>query len=240
MFLVFIWKQKIYYKSRKSFPLLHNSTPCFSHCKRLKMKAFVRGLIARANLEMPKIQRKWAWKESAGFGGVTPPPPPPEKGLENLTVADVLLTKDTDGGGGGKVDTLISCRTNDTVFDAVKNMAKHNIGSLVVLRPGDQQYIAGIVTERDYMKKIIGAGRSSKVTKVGEVMTDESKLVSVSSGTNIIKAMQLMSENHIRHVPVIDGKIVGMISMVDVVRAIVDHQNGELKRLNQFIKGDYY
>lgn len=86
------------------------------------MKAFVRGLIARANLEMPKIQRKWAWKESAGFGGVTPPPPPPEKGLENLTVADVLLTKDTDGGGGGKVDTLISCRTNDTVFDAVKNV----------------------------------------------------------------------------------------------------------------------
>nr|VDD59857.1 unnamed protein product [Brassica oleracea] len=213
---------------------------CLSSFDTKPMKAFVRGLIARANLEMPKIQRKWAWKESAGFGGVTPPPPPPEKGLENLTVADVLLTKDTDGGGGGKVDTLISCRTNDTVFDAVKNMAKHNIGSLVVLRPGDQQYIAGIVTERDYMKKIIGAGRSSKVTKVGEVMTDESKLVSVSSGTNIIKAMQLMSENHIRHVPVIDGKIVGMISMVDVVRAIVDHQNGELKRLNQFIKGDYY
>lgn len=47
-------------------------------------------------------------------------------------------------------------------------------------------------------------------------------------------------ENHIRHVPVIDGKIVGMISMVDVVRVVVDHQNGELKRLNQFIKGDYY
>ncbi|KAL1200938.1 CBS domain-containing protein CBSX3 [Cardamine amara subsp. amara] len=115
-------------------------------------------------------------------------------------------------------------------------MAKHNIGSLVVLKPGDQQYIAGIVTERDYMKKIIGAGRSSKLTKVREVMTDENKLVTVSSGTNIIKAMQLMSENHIRHVPVIDG----LISMVDVVRAIVDHQNGELKRLNQFIKGDYY
>ncbi|CAA7048025.1 unnamed protein product [Microthlaspi erraticum] len=200
------------------------------------MKAFVRGLLARANYEVPKIQRKWEWKESAGFGCVTSSPPP-EKGLENLTVADVLLTKDTDGG---KVDTWISCRTNDTVYDAVKNMAKHNIGSLVVLRPGDHQYIAGIVTERDYMKKIIGAGRSSKFTKVGEVMTDESKLVTVSSGTNIIKAMQLMSENHIRHVPVIDGKIVGLISMVDVVRAIVDHQNGELKRLNQFIKGDYY
>ncbi|KAG7594331.1 CBS domain [Arabidopsis thaliana x Arabidopsis arenosa] len=193
------------------------------------MKAFVRGLLARAN-EVPKIHQR---KVSAGFGCVTSPPPP-EKGLENLTVADVLSTKDTD------VDTWISCRTSDTVSDAVKNMAKHNIGSLVVLKPGDQQYIAGIVTERDYMKKIIGAGRSSKLTKVGEVMTDESKLITVSSGTNIIKAMQLMSENHIRHVPVIDGKIVGLISMVDVVRAIVDHQNGELKRLNQFIKGDYY
>ncbi|ESQ30882.1 hypothetical protein EUTSA_v10011792mg [Eutrema salsugineum] len=200
------------------------------------MKGFVRGLLARANYEMPKIQRKWEWMESAGFGGVTSSPPP-EKGLENLTVADVLLTKDNDDG---MADTWISCRTNDTVFDAVKNMAKHNIGSLVVLKPGEQQCIAGIVTERDYMKKIIEAGRSSKVTKVGEVMTDESKLVTVSSGTNIIKAMQLMSDNHIRHVPVVDGKIVGMISMVDVVRAIVDHQTGELKRLNQFIKGDYY
>ncbi|VVA92701.1 unnamed protein product, partial [Arabis nemorensis] len=139
------------------------------------MKAFVRGLLARAYEDPRKVwnQKKWEWKESAGFGCVTsptPPPPPPEKGLENLTVADVLMIKDTDGG---KVETWISCRTNDTVFDAVKNMAKHNIGSLVVLKPGDQQCIAGIVTERDYMKKIIGAGRSSKVTKVGEVMTDE-------------------------------------------------------------------
>ncbi|KFK36154.1 hypothetical protein AALP_AA4G085000 [Arabis alpina] len=203
------------------------------------MKAFMRGLLARA-YEDPRKMWNQKWKESAGFGCVTSPPsppPPPEKGLENLTVADVLMIKDTDGA---KVETWISCRTNDTVFDAVKNMAKHNIGSLVVLKPGDQQCIAGIVTERDYMKKIIGAGRSSKVTRVGEVMTDESKLVTVSTGTNIIKAMQLMSENQIRHVPVIDGKIVGMISMVDVVRAILDHQNGEVKRLNQFIKGDYY
>ncbi|EOA38555.1 hypothetical protein CARUB_v10010365mg [Capsella rubella] len=192
------------------------------------MRAFVRGLLARA-YEIPKIQRK----VTAGFGCVTWPPPP-EKGLENLTVADVLSIKETD------FNTWMSCRTNDTVFDAVKNMAKHNIGSLVVLKPGDQQNIAGIVTERDYMKKIIWAGRSSKLTKVGEVMTDESNLITVSSGTNIIKAMQLMSDHHIRHVPVIDGKIVGLISMVDVVRAIVDHQNGELKRLNQFIKGDYY
>jgi len=75
------------------------------------MKAFVRGLLARAN-EVPKIHQR---KVSAGFGCLTSPPPP-EKGLENLTVADVLSTKDTD------IDTWISCRTNDTVSDAVKNV----------------------------------------------------------------------------------------------------------------------
>lgn len=84
------------------------------------MKAFVRGLLARAYEDPRKVwnQKKWQWKESAGFGCVTSTPPP-EKGLENLTVADVLMIKDTDGG---KVETWISCRTNDTVFDAVKNV----------------------------------------------------------------------------------------------------------------------
>ncbi|KAF5747124.1 Cystathionine beta-synthase family protein [Tripterygium wilfordii] len=66
-----------------------------------------------------------------------------EKGLENVTVADVLLTK-----GEENIGSWISCLTNDTIEDAIKNMAEHNIGSLVVLKPGDQQHIAGIITER--------------------------------------------------------------------------------------------
>ncbi|XWS24380.1 hypothetical protein CRYUN_Cryun28dG0097000 [Craigia yunnanensis] len=99
----------------------------------------------------------------------------------------------------------------------MKNMVKHNIGSLVVLKPGEQQHIAGIITERDYLKKIIGQGRSPKYTRIGEIMT----------------------ENHIRHVTVIDGKIIGLVSIVHVVRAVVEQQNGELKRLNEFIKGEY-
>ncbi|XP_039033260.1 CBS domain-containing protein CBSX3, mitochondrial-like [Hibiscus syriacus] len=158
-----------------------------------------------------------------------------EKGLENMTVADVLMTK-----GEATVGSWISCRINDNVDDAMKNMAQHNIGSLVVLKPGDQQHIAGIITERDYLRKIIGQGRSPKYTRVGEIMTNEEKLITVKSDTSILQAMQLMTDNHIRHVPVIDGRLVGMVSIVDVVRAVVEQQNGELNRLNSFIKGDYY
>ncbi|XP_042487629.1 CBS domain-containing protein CBSX3, mitochondrial-like [Macadamia integrifolia] len=158
-----------------------------------------------------------------------------QKGIENTTVAEVLTTK-----GEEKNDSVLWCRTDDTVYDAVKKMADNNVGSLVVLRPGEQKLIAGIITERDYLKKIIAQGRSSKYTRVAEIMTNESKLITVSSDTNILQAMQLMTDNHIRHVPIIDGKIVGMISIVDVVRAVVEQQNQEVKRLNEFIKGDYY
>ncbi|KAJ6920710.1 hypothetical protein NC651_014330 [Populus alba x Populus x berolinensis] len=169
------------------------------------------------------------------FGRVTSSLPVREKGLENLKVADVLMTKGED-----KIGSLLWCRTTDSVYDAVENMAKNNIGSLVVLKPGEQELIAGIITERDYMRKIIAQGRSSKYTRVGEIMTDENKLVTVTSDTSILQAMQLMTDHHIRHVPVIDGKIVGMVSIVDVVRAVVEQQGGELKRLNEFIKGEYY
>ncbi|PIN13080.1 hypothetical protein CDL12_14306 [Handroanthus impetiginosus] len=159
----------------------------------------------------------------------------PQKGLQNTKVAQVLMTK-----GDEKVGSWLWCRTNDTVYDAVKQMAQNNIGSLVVLKPGEQQLIAGIFTERDYLRKVIVQDRSSKYTKVGEIMTDEDKLITVTSDTNVLHAMQLMTENHIRHVPVIDGKIVGMISIVDVVRAVLEQQQGEVKSLNQFIQGDYY
>ncbi|XP_027091135.1 CBS domain-containing protein CBSX3, mitochondrial isoform X3 [Coffea arabica] len=161
--------------------------------------------------------------------------PMQHKGLENVTVAEVLMTK-----GGEKAGSWLSCRADDTVYDAVKQMAQNNIGSLVVLKPGQQQLIAGILTERDYLRKVVVQDRSSKYTRVGEIMTDQDNLVTVTSDTNILHAMQLMTENHIRHVPVIDGKIAGMISIVDVVRAVVEQQSGDMKRLNEFIRGEYY
>ncbi|GFP98417.1 CBS domain-containing protein cbsx3 mitochondrial [Phtheirospermum japonicum] len=142
--------------------------------------------------------------------------------------------------GEEKVGSWLWCRTNDTVYDVVKRMAQNNIGSLVVLKPGEQQLIAGIFTERDYLRKMILHDRASKYMKVGEIMTNQDNLITVTSDTSILQAMQLMTENHIRHIPVIDRRIVGMISIVDVVRAVLEQQHEEVKRLNEFIKGDYY
>ncbi|XP_023546014.1 CBS domain-containing protein CBSX3, mitochondrial-like isoform X1 [Cucurbita pepo subsp. pepo] len=188
----------------------------------------------------------------------------PLKGLENITVAEIV-SRNGDGSIGS---SWLSCSADDAAIDTVQNvaslirfrhfqkarklfllrrlrkfsllqMARNNVGSLVVLKPEGQQ-IAGIVTEGDYLKKIIADGRCPIYTKVGEIMTCEDKLVTVTSDTNILKAMQLMTENRIRHVPVIDGKLVGMISVVDVVKAVVKQQNGELERLNEYIKGESY
>ncbi|KAM2491332.1 hypothetical protein PS1_043008 [Malus domestica] len=115
-------------------------------------------------------------------------PPAQEKGLENVTVADVLATK-------GNVETgpWLWCHTNDAVIDAVKNMAKQNIGSLLVLKPGEHQHIAGIITERDYLRKVIAQERSPIYTRVGEIMTNENQLITVTSDMNVLQAMQLMT-----------------------------------------------
>ncbi|XP_038884780.1 CBS domain-containing protein CBSX3, mitochondrial [Benincasa hispida] len=170
--------------------------------------------------------------EGSELGG---DPSSPLKGLKNITVAEIVSRR----GDGSIGSSWLTCKAEDTAIDAVQNMARNNIGSLVVLK-SEGEHIAGIVTEQDYLKKIIADGRSPIYTKVGEIMTREDKLVTVTSDTNILKAVQLMTENRIRHVPVIDGKLVGMISIVDVVRALVEQQNGELKRLNEYIKGEYY
>ncbi|XP_021745333.1 CBS domain-containing protein CBSX3, mitochondrial-like [Chenopodium quinoa] len=162
-------------------------------------------------------------------------PPVNHKGLENTTVSDVLMTK-----GGERAGSWLWCRADETVQDAVTQMARNDIGSLVVLKPGDKDLISGIITERDYLRKVAAEGRPAKYTRVGEIMTRTDNLITVTSDANILHAMQLMTENHIRHVPVIDGKIVGMISMADLVRAVVEQQGGDVKRLNEFIKGEYF
>ncbi|MQL89473.1 hypothetical protein Taro_022044 [Colocasia esculenta] len=159
----------------------------------------------------------------------------PHKGLENTTVADLLKEAKGERAAG----QVLWCTTVDTVYDAVKHMTEQNVGALVVVKPGEERTIAGIVTERDYLRKIIVQGRSSTSTSVGEIMTDENKLVTVSSDTSILQAMELMTEKRIRHIPVIDKKVVGVISIVDVVRAVVDQQHQEVQRLNDFIKGSH-
>ncbi|WJZ89283.1 hypothetical protein VitviT2T_008510 [Vitis vinifera] len=158
-----------------------------------------------------------------------------EHGFESTTIADVLKGKGKSADG-----SWLWCTTDDSVYDAVKSMTHHNVGALVVVKPGEQKSIAGIITERDYLRKIIVQGRSSKSTKVGDIMTEENKLITVSPNTKVLRAMQLMTDNRIRHIPVIDDKeMIGMVSIGDVVRAVVTEHREELDRLNAYIQGGY-
>lgn len=158
-----------------------------------------------------------------------------EHGFESTTIADILKGKGKSADG-----SWLWCTIEDTVYDAVKSMTQHNVGALLVVKPAEGKSIAGIITERDYLRKIIVQGRSSKTTKVGDIMTEENKLITVTSDTKVLKAMQLMTDNRIRHIPVVEGKnMLGMVSIGDVVRAVVDEHREELKRLNAFIQGGY-
>ncbi|KAI3508008.1 hypothetical protein L1887_23007 [Cichorium endivia] len=158
-----------------------------------------------------------------------------EHGFESTTISDILK-----GKGKGADGSWLWCTTDDSVYDAVKSMTQHNVGALVVVKPGEQSSIAGIITERDYLRKIIVQGRSSKSTKVGDIMTEENKLITVTPDTKVLKAMQLMTDNRIRHIPVINDKgMLGMVSIGDVVRAVVSEHREELNRLNAFIQGGY-
>ncbi|XVE89466.1 hypothetical protein DITRI_Ditri19aG0203600 [Diplodiscus trichospermus] len=158
-----------------------------------------------------------------------------EHGFESTTIADIMKAK-----GKGADGSWLWCTTDDTVYNAVESMTQHNVGALVVVKPGEQKSIAGIITERDYLRKIIVQGRSSKSTKVGDIMTEENKLITVTPETKVLRAMQLMTDNRIRHIPVIDEKgMIGMVSIGDVVRAVVIEHRAELDRLNAYIQGGY-
>ncbi|CAK9871648.1 unnamed protein product [Sphagnum jensenii] len=158
-----------------------------------------------------------------------------EHGFERSTIADILKEK------GQKADgSWLWCTVDETVYDAVKHMTSHNVGALLVVKPGEAKALAGIITERDYLRKIIVQGRSSKTTKVGDIMTEENKLITVSPDTKVLRAMELMTDNRIRHIPVVENKeMKGMVSIGDVVRAVVDEHREELQRLSSFIQGSY-
>ncbi|XP_062081686.1 CBS domain-containing protein CBSX3, mitochondrial isoform X2 [Humulus lupulus] len=158
-----------------------------------------------------------------------------EHGFESTTISDIMKSK-----GKGADGSWLWCTTDDSVYEAVKSMTQHNVGALVVVKPGEEKSIAGIITERDYLRKIIVQGRSSKSTKVGDIMTEENKLITVNPSTKVLRAMQLMTDNRIRHIPVVDDKgMIGMVSIGDVVRAVVSEHRQELDRLNAFIQGGY-
>lgn len=130
---------------------------------------------------------------------------------------------------------VLSVEANETVFDAINLMAQVNIGAILV-QHGDT--ISGIFTERDYLQKIALKSRSSKETLVGDVMT--SPVISAEPGDSIQKCMETMTSCHCRHLPVVEnGKLLGIVSIGDLVKRMLDEKESEVEQLNQYITGTY-
>jgi CBS domain-containing protein len=121
-----------------------------------------------------------------------------------------------------------------SVFDAVKQMAEKSIGALVVI---EDEKVVGIITERDYARKIILMARSSKETPVRDIMT--SSVMYVRPDQTSEECMVLMTENRLRHLPVLDGgKLIGLISIGDLVKDIISEQKFIIQQLEHYITGE--
>jgi CBS domain-containing protein len=128
---------------------------------------------------------------------------------------------------------VISIRPDASVLDAIKLMAEKGVGSLVVTEGNE---LRGIITERDYARKVIIKGRSSETTQVAEIMTGD--VLTTSHEQTVYQCMELMTEKRIRHLPVIkDGSIAGLISIGDLVQAIISDQAEEIQQLGAYISG---
>jgi CBS domain-containing protein len=127
--------------------------------------------------------------------------------------------------------TVWSLTPQDSVFDALKRLADHNVGAMVVM---DGTRLVGIFSERDYTRKIALAGRSSKDTPVQDIMTAHVLTVSPQTSTN--DCMVLMSQKKIRHLPVMDGgKVLGMISILDIMDDIIKDHEQTISQLQSYI-----
>lgn len=144
------------------------------------------------------------------------------------TVAHLLEEK-----GAGAGTSVWSTSSASSVYEALEVMAANNIGALVVI---DDGRLVGIMSERDYARKVILRDRASRDTTVGDIMTSDP--VTVSSSTSVTECMQLMTDNRFRHLPVVDdGDLVGVISIGDVVRAVIDEQRYLIQQLEGYITG---
>jgi len=132
-----------------------------------------------------------------------------------------------------KGGNIISIPGDASVFDAIKLMADRAVGSLLIM---DGDRLLGIVTERDYARKVILKGRSSESTRVEEIMS--TNVLTASPRESVNHCMQTMTERRIRHLPVVeDGRVIGLISIGDLVQAIIQDQQAEIQHLEQYISG---
>jgi len=131
----------------------------------------------------------------------------------------------------GKGRAIYSVEPQAAVLDAIRLMAEHRVGALTVMRGAT---LEGIVSERDYARKVILRGRSSADTPVRDIMS--SPVLTVSLDTSVQACMQLMTDRHVRHLPVVDGtRVIGMISIGDLVKAVIAEQKAQIEQLESYI-----
>jgi CBS domain-containing protein len=135
----------------------------------------------------------------------------------------------------GKGQKVLTIARDKSVFEAIQTMVQANVGSLIVT---DGDAICGIFTERDYLRRIVLEGRTSKDTPVIEVTTE--RLVVVDPARSIDECMSMMTSERIRHLPVIDdGKLVGLVSIGDLVKHLSREREAEIRYLTEYISGKY-
>jgi CBS domain-containing protein len=130
-----------------------------------------------------------------------------------------------------KGPTLYCVEPEDPVLEAIRQMAEHHVGALLVMKGAELQ---GIISERDYARKVILHGRSSAETPVWQIMS--SPVVTVSPDQTVQDCMHLMTERRIRHLPVVDrGRVVAMISIGDLVKSVIEDQQHTIEQLESYI-----
>jgi CBS domain-containing protein len=139
-------------------------------------------------------------------------------------IAEILRGKQTD---------VLKIDASATVFEALKKVVEQNVGSILVTRDDD---VVGIMTERDYLRKIAIFGRTSHDTLVGEIMS--SPLIYVTPETTVEESMAIMTDRRIRHLPVVeDDEVVGIVSIGDIVKFQSREQSFQIKYLTEYISG---
>lgn len=147
-----------------------------------------------------------------------------EGGRMPKTVQNIIEDKGSD---------VWSIDTDASVFEALEMMADKNLGALVVTHAGE---LAGIMSERDYARKIILMSRVSRETRVAEIMTPDPMCVSPTD--TVANCMQVMTDNRFRHLPVLEnGRLAGVVSIGDVVRAVIEEQEFLIDQLESYITG---
>jgi len=139
------------------------------------------------------------------------------------TLLEIINEKD--------IKELLTVGPEESVIEALTIMAKYKIGALIVM---DEANMVGVISERDYAREIILEGKSSKDTKVKEIMTR--KVLTLSAGDKFEKGLEIMTQKRIRHMPVMEGeKILGMVSQGDLVKEMITYQKELIKELEAFV-----